>query len=320
MRGSFVPISVTGATTRRVSVYQITSCVVETCFAPLRKSRTAKPRRARETTANLKAKHFMPPLTSQPFADIDQLSKPLDQVRAAMNINVTKPERIGSVAAGAALALYGLSRKSLPGVLLALVGGALLKRGITGHCEMYTALGVNSRQLNTEQGVPGNKGVKVVQSITVSRPRDEVYRYWRNLENLSRFMEHVESVREIDNRRSAWVVRGPLGHDVEWTAQIITDREGEMIAWESLPGAEVQNAGSVRFESTPEGGTEVKVSLQYNPPAGALGAAVAKLLGESPDRQLETDLAQFKQVIEGSQPNTAAGAQMQSAGTNGASA
>jgi uncharacterized membrane protein len=262
----------------------------------------------------------MPPLTSQPFAEIDQLSKPLDKVRAAMNINVTTPERVGSVALGAAVVAWGLSRKSLPGVLLAILGGAFIKRGVTGHCEMYTALGVNSRQLNTEQGVPGNKGVKVTKSITVSRPRDEVYRYWRNLENLPRFMEHVESVREIDNRRSAWVVRGPLNHDVEWTAQIITDRAGEMIAWESLPGAEVQNAGSVWFESTPEGGTEVKVSLQYNPPAGVVGAAVAKLLGESPDVQLETDLAQFKQVIESGQADTAGADQMQNAGTNGAGA
>jgi uncharacterized membrane protein len=259
----------------------------------------------------------MPPLTSQPFAEIEQLSKPLDQVRAAMDINVMTPERVGSVAFGTAVAAWGLSRKSLPGLLLAIVGGVFIKRGVTGHCEMYQALGVNSRQLNTERGVPGNKGVKVTKSVTVSRPRDEVYRYWRNLENLSRFMEHVESVRELDNRRSAWVVRGPLGHDVEWTAQIITDREGEMIAWESLPGAEVQNAGSVWFESTPQGGTEVKVSLQYNPPAGAIGAAVAKLLGESPDVQLETDLAQFKQVIEGGEANAAAAGQMQSAGANG---
>jgi uncharacterized membrane protein len=242
------------------------------------------------------------PLTAQPFAEVDQLSKPLDNVRAALNINVPKPERIGSVAAGAALVGFGLSRKSLPGLLLAIFGGALIKRGATGHCEMYSALGVNSRQLNTESGVPGNKGIKVTQSIVVSRPKEEVYRYWRNLENLPRFMEHVESVRELDNRRSAWVVKGPLGHDVEWTAHIITDRENEMISWESLPGAEVQNAGSVWFEPAAGGSsTEVKVSLQYLPPAGVIGATVAKWLGESPEQQLRTDLAQFKTLIESGQ-------------------
>ena len=238
-------------------------------------------------------------LTAQPFAEIDQLRKPLDNVRAALNINVEKPERIGSVAAGAALALFGLSRKSLPGLLLAVVAGALVKRGVTGHCEVYQSLGVNSRQLNTEHGVPGNKGIKVTQSITVWRPKEEVYSYWRKLENLALFMEHVESVKELDSRRSAWVVKGPMGHNVEWTAHIITDRENEMISWESLPGAEVQNAGSVWFQPTPDGrSTEVKVSLQYLPPAGVVGAVVAKLLGEAPEQQLANDLAQFKKLIE----------------------
>ncbi|HEV3410366.1 MAG TPA: SRPBCC family protein [Chthoniobacterales bacterium] len=238
----------------------------------------------------------MPPLTAQPLADF----KELDDLRASMNINVSQPERIGSIAAGAALAAYGLSRRSLGGVLLAALGGLLVRRGITGHCEMYENLGINSRQLRTESGVPGNKGIKVIKSVVVNRPREEVYRYWRNLENLPRFMEHVESVREIDNRRSAWVVRGPMAHDVEWTAEIITDRENELIAWQSLPGAEVQNAGSVWFEPVNGGAaTEVKVSIQYQPPAGVLGAAVAKIFGEAPEQQLENDLAKFKSLIEG---------------------
>ncbi|MBA3385034.1 MAG: DUF2892 domain-containing protein [Chthoniobacterales bacterium] len=234
-------------------------------------------------------------LTVQPFAD----SKELDRVREALNVNVGEVERIGSVAAGAGLVLYGLSRRSIPGLLLGLVGGALIHRGATGHCSVYIALGVNARQLNTEHGVQGNKGINVVRTITVARAPEEVYRYWRNLENLPRFMEHVESVRELDPKRSAWVVRGPLGHNVEWTAQIITDREGQMISWESLPGAEVQNAGSVWFEPVNGGSsTEVKVSLQYLPPAGVVGAAVAKLLGEAPEQQLDEDLARFKNLIE----------------------
>ena len=233
-------------------------------------------------------------LTAQPFAD----NKALDSVRAALNINVPQPERIGSIAAGAGLVLYGASSRSLGGMLIALLGGALIHRGATGHCAMYEKLGINSRQLNTEQGVPGDKGIKVVKTISVARPPQEVYRYWRNLENLPRFMEHVESVRELDDLRSAWVVKGPLGHDVEWTAQIITDREGELIAWESLPGAEVQNAGSVWFQPAVNGGTEVKVALQYQPPAGVLGATVAKIFGEAPEQQLTEDLDRFKNLIE----------------------
>lgn len=247
------------------------------------------------------------PLTAQPFASIDQLRKPLDTVRAAFDINVTSPERIGSVAAGAGLLLYGASRKSFSGLLLALVGGALIRRGATGHCALYEKLGVNSRQLNTEHGVPGDKGIKVVRSITVARPPREVYRYWRKLENLSRFMEHVKSVREIDSRRSSWIVEGPLGHDVEWTAHIITDRENEMLSWESLPGAEVQNAGSVWFQPQGDGSTtELKVALQYLPPAGVVGAAVAKFFGEAPEQQLENDLGRFKELIEAGQAEAVA--------------
>ena len=234
-------------------------------------------------------------LTVQPFAD----NKALDTVRAAMDVNVTQPERIGSLVAGVGIAAYGLSRRSFGGFLLAVLGGALIKRGATGHCEMYAALGVNSRQLNTETGVPGNKGIKVMKSVTVARPAQEVYHYWRKLENLAHFMNHVKSVTQIDERRSTWVVKGPMGTDLEWTAQILTDREAELISWESLPGAEVQNAGSVRFEAAGDGRTEVRVSLQYQPPAGALGAAVAKLFGEAPEQQLEEDLARFKKIIEG---------------------
>ncbi len=233
-------------------------------------------------------------LTVHPFAE----NKALDSVRTALSLNVPQPERIGSIAAGAGLALYGLSRKSLGGVLIAVLGGALIRRGATGHCGVYEKMGINSRQLNTEKGVPGDKGIKVVKTITVARSPQEVYRYWRNLENLPRFMEHVESVRELDGRRSAWVVKGPLGHDVEWTAEIISDRDGEMISWESLPGAEVQNAGSVWFQPAGNGGTEVKVALQYLPPAGIVGAAVAKIFGEAPEQQLEADLNRFKELIE----------------------
>ena len=236
------------------------------------------------------------PLTAQPLAD----SPALNRVRAALDVNVTQPERIGSVAAGAGLVLYGATQKSLGGILLALLGGALIHRGVTGHCSVYEKLGVNSSQLNDEMGVPGNKGIKVNRTIIVDRAPQDVYRFWRNLENLPKFMDHVQSVRQIDERRSQWVVKGPAGTEVEWTAQILTDRENSLISWESLPGAEVQNAGSVRFEPVNNGqSTEVKVSLQYLPPAGVLGATVAKLFGEAPEQQLDEDLQRFKDLLAG---------------------
>jgi uncharacterized membrane protein len=241
-------------------------------------------------------------LTTQPFANAPELAKPLERVRSSLEQNVEMPERIGSIVAGSALALYGLSRRSLGGALLALIGGSLLYRGSTGYCALYRQLGINSRQMNDEVGVPGDKGIKVERTVQIARPPQEIYRFWRNLENLPRFFEHVESVTPIDNLRSHWLVKGPAGTRVEWTAQILTDREGELISWESLPGAEVQNAGSVRFEPAADGGTNVKVALQYYPPAGVIGAAVAKLFGESPDQQLDDDLGRLKQLIETEAP------------------
>ena len=235
------------------------------------------------------------PLTTQPFAQSPQLN----QVRSALDRNIPDAERIGSVVAGAALLIGGASRRSWGGLFLALAGSALLLRGSTGHCLLYKQLGINSRKLNAETGVPGNKGINVEKTVTIRRSPQELYRFWRDLENLPRFLEHVKSVREIDERRSHWIVKGPAGSEVEWTAQIITDRQGELIAWESLPGAEVQNAGSVRFEPLEDGSsTEVKVALQYQPPAGVLGAVVAKFFGEDPAQQLDEDLGRLKELAE----------------------
>lgn len=234
------------------------------------------------------------PLTTQPFASLPEMNT----LRQRLMTNVAFPERVGSVAGGAALLLYGASRRSLGGLLLSVIGGAMIRRGYTGHCDLYQKLGVNSSQLQVESGVPGDKGIKVVKTVTVSRAPDVVYRVWRKLENLPRFMPHIEHVREMDKRRSHWKVKGPVGSTVEWNAEIITDHPGKMLAWQSLPGAEVQNAGSVWFEAAGEGRTEVKVSLQYLPPAGVLGALVAKMFGEDPEKQLTEDLGRFKELVE----------------------
>lgn len=232
---------------------------------------------------------------TQPFAH----SPELEAVREDLFQNVPFNERIGSIAAGAALIGLAIWRRSWATLPLAAGGIALIQRGATGHCHLYEKLGINSRQLNSETGVPGNKGIKVREQIRIERPPADIYRFWRQLENLARFMEHVESVKEIDNLRSRWVVRGPVGTDLEWTATILTDHVDELISWESLPGAEVQNAGSVRFEPIAGGtATNVKVTLQFQPPAGVVGATVAKLLGEAPDQQLREDLQSLKRLME----------------------
>lgn len=136
-------------------------------------------------------------------------------------------------------------------------------------------------------------------TTTIGLPTDEVYGFWRDFENLPTFMDHLASVKTIDNRRSHWVAHGPAGTTVAWDAEIVEEVVGELIAWHSVEGADVHNAGSVRFSPAPKGqGTEVIVELDYVAPGGAIGSAVAKVFGEEPSQQLKDDLRRFKQVLE----------------------
>ena len=162
---------------------------------------------------------------------------------------------------------------------------------------------LTAQQMQGEYGAgtaagKSRRGVHVTRAITVNRPREEVYGFWRDLENLPRFMEHLESVRVLGQTRSHWKARAPAGMTVEWDAELVEDRANELIAWRTLPGADVTNAGTVRFLDAPAGGTEVRVELRYEPPGGKLAATIAKLFGEEPSLQLSGDLRRFKQVME----------------------
>lgn len=140
---------------------------------------------------------------------------------------------------------------------------------------------------------------RVNKIIMINRTPEELYRYWRDFENLPRFMDHLESVRVISDRRSHWVVKGPVGKRVEWDADITEDRPGELICWRSLEGSQVQHSGCVRFEAAPGGrGTVVKVEMEYDPPAGVIGAALAKLSGRAPEQEIGESLRRFKQLME----------------------
>jgi len=218
------------------------------------------------------------------------------------NVNVGQTERWASALAGGALALYGLTRRTWTGAVLALVGGTLIYRGSTGHCHMYDMLGVNTAGNETDNplvSVPSGKGIKVEKSVVINKSPEELYRFWRNFENLPRFMNHLESVTTYGEGRSHWVAKAPAGKTVEWDAEVYNEKEGELIAWRSLEGADVDNAGSVRFDHSPDGqGTMVRVTLKYDPPAGKIGSLVAKLFGEEPSQQIEEDLQRFKQVME----------------------
>ena len=152
----------------------------------------------------------------------------------------------------------------------------------------------------TSIGAPAHhQGIRVRNAITINRPPEEVYAFWRNLENRPRFMAHLESVRVLDDRRSYWKVRTPLGTTVEWTAEIIEDRPNELISWRSTEDAQVPNSGTVRFIRAPGGrGTELHLELKFDPPAGAVGATIAKLMGRDPSQQVDGDLRRFKQIME----------------------
>jgi len=150
--------------------------------------------------------------------------------------------------------------------------------------------------------------VHVEHTVVVNRPADELYRFWRDFTNLPRFLQHLQDVTIIDEKRSHWVTKAPAGTTVEWDAEIINEVENELIAWQSIGDTNVPNAGSVRFVPADGGeGTEVKVALNYDPPAGKLGDVIAKLFGESPDQQVRDDLRKFKQLMEAGEIATTEG-------------
>ena len=223
--------------------------------------------------------------------------------------NVNQVERLLSLAAGGALAWWGLKRRDVTGLGAGVMGGMLVERGVSGQCNVYEALGVSSAGGSTERitrlhggegTVDASRATKIERAFTINdRTPDELYAYWRKLENLPRIFRHLESVRELDARRSHWKAKGPAGVSVEWDAEIVNEVPGRIIAWKSIAGARVPNAGAVNFREAPGGrGTEVKVTLEYEPPAGKLGVAVARLFGEEPAIQVREDLRRFKALME----------------------
>lgn len=210
-------------------------------------------------------------------------------------MNVNKNERVLSLTGGAFLTVWGIKENSFLGFLTALAGGALIVRGATGYSYLNDILGRGN-----EVEVGENFVVDIKTDIKVNKPREELYAYWRNLENLPNFMRHLEKVEQIDERRSRWTagVAGGLGK-VEWEAEVTREDENRLLAWESLPEADIENAGEVQFRDAPDGkGTIVETTISYRPPAGDVGDYAAELLNPAFEKMVRKDLKRFKKYME----------------------
>jgi uncharacterized membrane protein len=215
--------------------------------------------------------------------------------------NVGPDERAVSVAAGAILGLLGLSRRSLPGLAIAGLGSMLLYRGVTGQCGLYEKLGLDTAKPDPENPESFPHGIQITSAILINKPAAEIYRFWRDFQNLPTFMEHLEAVTLTDDRRSHWIAKAPslFGGKVQWDAEITEDLPDQRIAWRSLPGSTIATAGEVRFlPALGDRGTEVHVWMNYTPPGGTLGHWVTSLLGQNPKRFVREALHNLQRIME----------------------
>jgi uncharacterized membrane protein len=222
----------------------------------------------------------------------DAESSAIPPATGTSTLNVGTPERIVSALGGAALAVMGLrDLKSPAGMSMLLTGGLLLARGLSGYCAVNHAIGRNTAR---KQGSP----TEVKTTVSLNKPRAEVYSFWRKLENLPKFMKHLEKVEEIDQTRSKWTAKGPGGvGSVSWEAEIVEDHQNEFISWRSLPGSTVDNAGQVRFVETPRG-TDIRVQMTYRLPGGDVGGAAGRLVSPMAEKMMRDDVRDLKNVME----------------------
>jgi uncharacterized membrane protein len=234
---------------------------------------------------------------------------------ASFDPSVDRLERWSALAAAAAVIGYGVSRRSVPGLLLAAGAAPLAYRGVTGRWPAGLASLVGSTG-DTREALSGTRGINLRESVSLECPVDEVYRFWTRLENLPTFMENLVSVTDLGGGRSHWVARGPGGLRVEWDAEIINEIQNKVLAWRSLPGGDVVSAGSVTFDPArgDDRGTQLTVTLQYAPPAGKLGKLVAAAFGREPSQTIREDLRRLKQLLEAGEIAKAAGSRGTSAG------
>ena len=208
-------------------------------------------------------------------------------------VNVSPLERAVTAAGGAYLIFDALAHKGKWGWVKALGGAALLYRGASGYCPVYGALG--KKQLPVPY-----KTINIRTKLTVNKQRDEVYSFWRKLENLPLFMKHLVSVEKLDETYSKWKAKFPGSPvDIEWKAEIVKEREGSFIGWSSTEDATIKNAGKVEFKDALGGrGTEIDVVISYHPPLGIVGSGISKLFNKKVEKMVRKDIENFKSYIE----------------------
>ena len=219
--------------------------------------------------------------------------------RARTHAGEIDPRRVAWLLGGGLLALLGLRRRGPLGVGLALAGGALAVRGAAGTPLTGEGGLLQAGMQRLERTLPVTATIKIRRSITIGRPREEVWRVVRDLSGFPRWASHVESVTDAGDGRSHWVVRGPGETRLEWDSEIEAETPTERVSWQSLPGSDIRHAGVLAVRDAPGGrGTELSLHLAYDAPAGALGDRLARLLGEQPDIQAGHDLRRLKQLLE----------------------
>ena len=228
----------------------------------------------------------------------DTLKVPLLQENPDANVNM--PERILSILVGTYITYKGIKqifKNPMIGLQESVVGGILLYRGATGVCPIYSRLGKDSTD---------TPAISITERFIVNKPRNEVYAFWRKLENLPRFMKHLSSVEEQDEKSSKWKANLP-GEiaKLSWNAEITREEQDYYIGWNSVEGSMVDNAGKVEFTDALNGsGTELNVEINYFPPAGSLGQGVAKLLNGIFEKIIREDVTNFKHYVEGEEYKT----------------
>lgn len=219
-------------------------------------------------------------------------------------INVSTNERILSASIGALIlsnALGNFFRHPLSGLLKTALGSYLIYRGASGNCTLYSIMG-------NEGNAVHSGSVNVRATMVVNKPKEEVYSYWRKLENLPAFMKHLRSVQEHDNKRSHWeaILPGNLGV-VRWEAEIVEEEANRKIAWRSVEGSTIENAGKVVFEEALGGqGTKLDIIISYRPPAGDIGRKIGSWMTPTVEKYIRQDVANFKDHIEAN-PTTSTG-------------